>query len=76
MDFLTTAVVSGAHKRRLCRRTRAIAKRDKVDFFERDTENIEGAPVVVLLGKGVAIAYGLPLSVTGKSPFFDREKKK
>ncbi|MFH1723831.1 MAG: DUF2148 domain-containing protein [Elusimicrobiota bacterium] len=29
-----------------------------------------------LLGKGVAIAYGIPLSATGKSPFFDREKKK
>lgn len=26
-----------------------------------------------LLGEGVAVAYGLPLSVTGKSPFFDRK---
>jgi len=25
-----------------------------------------------LLGEGVAIAYGIPLSVSGKSPFFDR----
>lgn len=25
-----------------------------------------------LLGAGVEIAYGIPLSVTGKSPFFDR----
>ncbi len=25
-----------------------------------------------LLGQGVAIAYGIPLSVTSKSPFFDR----
>ncbi len=25
-----------------------------------------------LLGEGVAIAYGIPLSATGKSPFFDR----
>lgn len=25
-----------------------------------------------MLGKEVAIAYGIPLSATGKSPFFDR----
>ncbi len=27
-----------------------------------------------LLGEGVRIAYGIPLSGTGKNPFFDREK--
>lgn len=26
-----------------------------------------------LLGKDVAVAYGIPLSVSGKSPFFDRQ---
>ena len=26
-----------------------------------------------LMGEGVKIAFGLPLSVTGKSPFFDRK---
>ncbi len=28
-----------------------------------------------LLGEDVKLIYGLPLSVTGKSPFFDRKKK-
>ncbi len=26
-----------------------------------------------LLGEGIAVAYGIPLSATGKSPFFDRK---
>ncbi|MEE8638238.1 MAG: DUF2148 domain-containing protein [Candidatus Margulisiibacteriota bacterium] len=26
-----------------------------------------------LLGKGVVVAYGIPLSATGKNPFFDRK---
>lgn len=29
-----------------------------------------------ILGKKVKIAYGIPLSATGKNPFFDRKKKK
>ncbi len=29
-----------------------------------------------LLGEEVKIAYGIPLSVSAKNPFFDREKKK
>lgn len=29
-----------------------------------------------LLGSEVKIVYGIPLSVSGKNPFFDREKKK
>jgi uncharacterized ferredoxin-like protein len=28
-----------------------------------------------LLGGDVKIAYGIPLSVSGKNPFFDRAKK-
>ena len=28
-----------------------------------------------LLGENVRLIYGLPLAVTGKSPFFDRKKK-
>lgn len=28
---------------------------------------------LLLLGEGVRIAYGIPLSVSGKSPFFDRK---
>ena len=28
-----------------------------------------------LMGENVKLIYGLPLAVTGKSPFFDRKKK-
>jgi uncharacterized ferredoxin-like protein len=27
-----------------------------------------------ILGKDVKIAYGIPLSISGKNPFFDRKK--
>lgn len=143
-DLLVTAIVSGADKSRLAETMRIIARRDGVSFFERDADNIDGAPVLVLigsrreaiglphcrfcgfddcramadaggvcafnsgdlgiavgsavsraadlrldnrimysagraavelqlLGPEVAIAYGIPLSATGKNPFFDRK---
>lgn len=48
-DLLLTAVVTGAHKSRLSRRMRRIAKRDKLDFFKRDADGVDRSPVVVLL---------------------------
>ncbi len=142
-DLLVTAIVSGDEKKQLQSRMREIGTRDGVAFFLRDADNLDNAPVVVLigtrkqplripfcgycgfkdcdalidaggvcsfnsgdlgiavgsaaamaadlridnrimytagkaaielglLGDKVEIAYGIPLSATGKNPFFDR----
>lgn len=49
-DLLVTAVISGADKTRLADTMREIAERDDVAFLERDAENIDDSPVVVLVG--------------------------
>lgn len=49
-DLLVTGVVSGADKTRLADTMREIARRDGVAFFERDAQNIDDSPVVVLIG--------------------------
>lgn len=49
-DFLVTAIVDGKEKTGLQTRMREIAQRDEVPFFARDADNLEHAPVVVLLG--------------------------
>lgn len=49
-DLLTTAVVSGADKEHLQKRMRLIGQRDGVPIFLRDADNLDHAPVVVLLG--------------------------
>lgn len=144
VDNLVTAVISGEDKGRLSAEMRRIAQESGAQFFERDADCLDRAPVLVLLGQavkpvgvkpcgycgytdcaacvkegkgmcaisigdlGIAIgsavnaaalhhvdnrvmfsvgkaalnlgllgdevmvAYGIPLSVTGKSPFFDR----
>lgn len=49
-DLLTTAIVTGDDKAALQERMRLICDRDGVAFFKRDAENLEYAPVVVLIG--------------------------
>ncbi len=49
-DFLVTGIVSGADKTRLVDTMRDIARRDGVAFFERDAQNVDDSPVVVLIG--------------------------
>lgn len=58
-DFLVTGVVSGADKTRLADTMRDIACRDGVEFFERDAQNIDDSPVVVLIGTRKEV-MGLP----------------
>jgi len=58
-DLLVTAIVSGADKTRLANTMRDIAKRDGVAFFERDAQNVEDSPVVVLIGTRKDV-IGLP----------------
>ncbi|HWR07013.1 ferredoxin domain-containing protein [Sporomusa sp.] len=143
VDNLVTLIVNGQEKEQLSAEMRRIAQESGMQFFERDANCIDKAPVVVLLGqkvkpigvkpcgycgyadcaecaqgtgicaistgdlgiavgsavnsaalyhadnrvmfsagkaaidigllgKEVKIAYAIPLSVTGKSPFFDR----
>lgn len=143
VDNLETAIVKGKVKDQLAEEMRRIAQESGMQFFERDANCIDKAPLVVLLGQkvkplgvkpcgfcgyadcgecaqgtgicaistgdlGIAIgsavntaalyhadnrvmfsigraainigllgdevkiAYGIPLSITGKSPFFDR----
>ncbi|QDR79260.1 ferredoxin domain-containing protein [Sporomusa termitida] len=143
VDNLVTLIVNGPEKEQLSAEMRRIAQESGMQFFERDANCIDKAPVVVLLGqrvkpigvkpcgycgyadcaecaqgtgicaigtgdlgiavgsavnaaalyhadnrvmfsggkaaigiglleKEVKIAYAIPLSVTGKSPFFDR----
>jgi uncharacterized ferredoxin-like protein len=49
-DLLVTAVVSGEEREKLRRKMRQIGKRDDVAFFLRDAENLQQAPLVVLVG--------------------------
>jgi uncharacterized ferredoxin-like protein len=49
-DLLVTAVVTGAELARLQKQMRLIGERDGVAFFLRDADNLESAPVVVLIG--------------------------
>lgn len=49
-DLLVTAVVTDEEKSSLQKQMRLIGDRDGVPFFLRDTENVEHAPVVVLVG--------------------------
>jgi len=49
-DLLVTAIVTDAEKSLLQQQMRLIGERDKVPFFLRDAENLEHAPVVVLIG--------------------------
>lgn len=49
-DLLVTAVANGSDKQALQDRMRLIAARDGVAFFSRDADNLEHAPVVVLIG--------------------------
>lgn len=143
IDNLVTLIVDGQEKEQLSAEMRRIAQESGTQFFERDANCLDKAPVVVLLGqkvkplgvtpcgfcgyancaecaqgtgicavstgdlgialgsavnaaalhhadnrimfsvgkaavnigllgKEVKVAYGIPLSVTGKSPFFDR----
>jgi uncharacterized ferredoxin-like protein len=58
-DFLVTGIVSGADKTRLTDAMRDIARRDGVAFFERDAQNIDDSPVVVLIGTRKEV-IGLP----------------
>ena len=142
-DLLVTAVLTGAEKSVLASRMRLIAERENVPNFDRDADNVDRSPVLLLLGShkaplglkycglcgyadcaaltaaagtcafntgdlGIALGsavsrladqridnrimytvgmaakelallgdqveliYGIPLSVSGKSPFFDR----
>lgn len=142
-DLLVTAVLTGAEKSALSKMMRQIAEREEVPSFSRDAENVDQAPVLILIGSskeplglkycglcgyadcramlaesgtcafntgdlGIALGsavsrladlridnrimytvglaarelallgepleliYGIPLSVSGKSPFFDR----
>ncbi len=58
-DLLVTGIVSGADKTRLADTMRDIARRDGVEFFERDAQNIDDSPVVVLIGTRKEV-MGLP----------------
>jgi uncharacterized ferredoxin-like protein len=58
-DFLVTGIVNGADKSRLADTMRDIAQRDGVAFFERDAQNIDDSPVVVLIGTRKEV-LGLP----------------
>lgn len=49
-DFLVTAIVSGEEKLALQTRMREIANRDDIAIFARDADNLDHAPLVVLLG--------------------------
>ena len=49
-DLLVTALVTGEDKNSLQQQMRLIGERDKVPFFLRDADNLEHAPVVVLIG--------------------------
>ncbi len=49
-DLLVTAIVTEDDKKRLQQQMRAIGERDGVIFFLRDADNIDHAPVVVLVG--------------------------
>lgn len=49
-DLLVTAIVTADEKNQLRQQMRKIGERDKVPFFLRDAENLEHAPVVVLIG--------------------------
>ena len=143
IDNLVTLIVTGRDKEQLSEEMRRVAEQSGMDFFARDANCLDKAPLVVMLGQqvkpmgvkpcgycgytdcaecaqstglcavsigdlGIAIgsavnsaalyhadnrvmfsvgkaainiglfgpevkvAYGIPLSVTGKSPFFDR----
>lgn len=58
-DLLVTGIIRGADKTRLADTMRDIAERDGVAFFERDAQNIDDAPVVVLIGTRKEV-LGLP----------------
>jgi uncharacterized ferredoxin-like protein len=58
-DSLVTGIVSGADKSRLADTMRDIARRDGVEFFARDAQNIDDSPVVVLIGTRKEV-MGLP----------------
>jgi uncharacterized ferredoxin-like protein len=49
-DLLVTAIVSGEEKLALQQHMREIAARDEILFFARDADNLDHAPLVVLLG--------------------------
>ena len=49
-DLLVTAIVTEDDKKRLQQQMREIGGRDGVVFFLRDADNLEHAPVVVLIG--------------------------
>jgi uncharacterized ferredoxin-like protein len=49
-DLLVTALLTDDDKCLLQDRMRRIGERDKVPFFLRDAENLDHAPVVVLIG--------------------------
>lgn len=49
-DLLVTATVTADEKAQLQLQMRKIGERDNVGFFLRDAENLDHAPVVVLIG--------------------------
>ena len=49
-DLLVTAIASGPEKRLLQEKVKEIGLRDKVPFFLRDANNLDHAPVGVLIG--------------------------
>ena len=49
-DLLVTAVATENDKQRIQQQMRRIGERDGVAFFLRDADNIDHAPVVVLIG--------------------------
>ncbi len=58
-DLLMTAVVTEEEKSQLQNQMRVLGERDKVSFFLRDADNLEHAPVVVLIGTRKA-PLGIP----------------
>lgn len=49
-DLLTTALLTDNDKSRLQEQMRLIGERDDVPFFLRDADNLDHAPVVILIG--------------------------
>jgi uncharacterized ferredoxin-like protein len=49
-DLLTTAIVTGDEKFQLQQQMKLIGERDQIVFFLRDAENLDHAPVIVLIG--------------------------
>ena len=49
-DLLVTAIASGSDKDRISAVMREIGRRSELPFFLRDADNVDAAPLVVLIG--------------------------